>query len=150
MENSIQPSIERLDWLLKNIPSKFAAIEPTAWELKPQPSKWSKKEILGHLIDSAANNHQRFVRIQFEETPTIRYQQNDWNKLSNHQLQDAEVLVNAWLHYNTFLKGIIQQIPVTALSREGIGGEGIPFTLAYIIQDYVSHMEHHLRQIMEY
>jgi hypothetical protein len=150
MSSSVQPAIDRLEWILEHLPSKFNLISAAAWEEKSHPEKWSKKEILGHLIDSAANNHQRFIRLQFEETPLIRYQQNDWNKYSCHQQQSSQLLIDTWLQYNTFLKSILQHIPEQALSRQGIGGEGVPFTLSYIIQDYVAHMEHHLKQITAY
>lgn len=80
----------------------------------------------------------------------IRYQQNDWNYYSYHQLQETKLLIDTWKQYNLFLKGILQHLPASALNREGIGGEGVPFTLDYIVEDYVNHMEHHLRQIVEY
>ena len=150
MSTALHPSLDRLTWILENLPAKLAAIPEEQWSFKSSPEKWSRKEILGHLIDSAANNHQRFVRIQFECTPTIRYQQNDWNYYSYHQLQETKLLIDTWKQYNLFLKGILQHLPATALNREGIGGEGVPFTLDYIVEDYVNHMEHHLRQIVEY
>ncbi len=48
--------------------------------IKLFPNKWSKKEIIGHLINSATNNHQRFVRCQFETIPKIVYDQNKWKE----------------------------------------------------------------------
>lgn len=150
MSTAFHPSIDRFTWILEHLPPLLESIPTEQWSIKSSPEKWSKKEILGHLIDSAANNHQRFVRIQFENTPTIRYQQNDWNHYSYHQLQETGTLIATWKQYNLFLKGILQHLPLLMLQREGIGGEGIPFTLDYIIEDYVNHMEHHLRQIVEY
>ncbi|MEC5142463.1 DinB family protein [Chitinophaga sp. 212800010-3] len=140
----------RLAWLLENIPTVLGQLNEEEWRFKPSPEKWSKQEILGHLIDSAANNHQRFVRIQVEDEPVIRYNQNDWNKYSRHQLQPATLLLDTWTTYNRFLLSLIKHIPEAALTQTGIGGEGKPFTLAFIIDDYVAHMEHHLRQIINY
>jgi hypothetical protein len=140
----------RLAWLLENIPTVLGQLSEEEWRFKPSPEKWSKQEILGHLIDSAANNHQRFVRIQVEDEPVIRYNQNDWNKYSRHQLQTATLLLDTWTTYNRFLLSLIKHIPEAALTRTGIGGEGKSFTLAFIIDDYVAHMEHHLRQIINY
>jgi hypothetical protein len=72
----ITHSINRLQDLLDVVPAKLSRIKDTDFVYKPAPDKWSKKEILGHLIDSAANNHQRFIRAQYENIPTIVYDPN--------------------------------------------------------------------------
>jgi hypothetical protein len=75
---SIDVSIQRLEYLLEVIPAKLSALNDGFFSQKTDPLKWSRKEILGHLIDSAANNHQRFIRIQYENEPVIFYDQNKW------------------------------------------------------------------------
>lgn len=73
----IQKSIERLAFLCETIPQLLFEIDDLTFSEELTSEKWSKKEILGHLIDSATNNHQRFVRCQFEDIPTITYDQNN-------------------------------------------------------------------------
>ena len=72
---------------------------------KPAPNKWSKKEIIGHLIDSATNNHHRFVRGQFEAIPEIRHNQNGWNKYSFYQQIDSKQIILFWTIYNSLNNG---------------------------------------------
>ncbi|WP_212004076.1 DinB family protein [Chitinophaga sp. HK235] len=146
----ISASLQRWEYLCNTIPPLLTAISEEDFSFKPLPSKWSKKEILGHLIDSAANNHQRFVRIQFEETPTITYNQNEWNKHSYHQQAHSKQLIDSWTAFNRLLLGIAQHIPEQLLQRTCNTGKPEPVTLAYLINDYVVHLEHHLRQLVSY
>ncbi|MGQ0827780.1 MAG: hypothetical protein ACT4ON_05245 [Bacteroidota bacterium] len=76
--------LNRLQHLCDTIPGLLSKIPENDFTNKPRPGKWSKKEILGHLIDSATNNHQRFVRAQFENIPQISYDQNNWNACSRY------------------------------------------------------------------
>jgi hypothetical protein len=62
---------DRLGHFCDMVPEKIKALDKENLKVKPGPGKWSRQEILGHLIDSAANNHQRFIRVQFEEAPAI-------------------------------------------------------------------------------
>ena len=78
----IENIVDRLQYLCDAIPSLIKQIPEQEFSHKSAPGKWSKKEILGHLIDSATNNHQRFVRAQFEDTPFIIYDQDNWNAAS--------------------------------------------------------------------
>lgn len=72
--------INRLEYLCNTIPELLIQIDEQIFSEKINPAKWSKKEILGHLIDSATNNHHRFVRVQFETNLKISYDQNKWNQ----------------------------------------------------------------------
>jgi len=147
---SILNSLQRLEELTQIIPPLLSAIPDEELSHKPQPNKWSKKQILGHLIDSAANNHQRFVRIQYEKEPIIFYDQDQWNLLNHHQDLDRKHLVEFWIVYNKHLVQLASKIAGENLERKGIGKDGQPKTLGWYIEDYVVHMEHHLRQIVEY
>ena len=120
------------------------------FSFKTNPDKWGKKEILGHLIDSATNNHQRFVRIQFEHLPVISYNQNQWNDKNHYHSLSKEHLIQFWTIYNSHLLEIIKLIPQDNLSKQGFTGGNIPVTLSWLINDYVSHTEHHLKQLVDY
>ena len=77
-------------------------------EKKSNPDKWSKKEILGHLIDSAANNHCRFVRIQTQEDLVFEgYDQAEWVNLQGYQIKNWDDIVNLWYQYNDHLVEVI-------------------------------------------
>jgi hypothetical protein len=88
--------LNRLQHLITNIPAKLLAIPEEEFSRKPAPGKWSKKEIIGHLIDSATNNHHRFIRAQFEDVPTITYQQNDWNAASRYNDMEGRHVISFW------------------------------------------------------
>ncbi len=138
---------ERLSYLCELVPDKIKAFDKADLVTKPSPEKWSKQEILGHLIDSAANNHQRFIRVQFEEAPTIFYDQDNWVKHNHYNELDIAGLVALWAAYNKHLATLIAKIPEENLEKECRMRDGRLVTLKWLITDYVQHMEHHLRQI---
>ncbi|MBB2151264.1 DinB family protein [Pedobacter gandavensis] len=148
MKNSLQ--LERLIYLCDTIPSLLTELSETELSYKPLPDKWSKKEILGHLIDSATCNHQRFVRAQFETLPTIVYDQNNWNAFSHYQLMDCKQLILFWSTYNRHLVELIHFIDLENLEKRCLTGGGEQHTIAWLFNDYVTHLEYHLRQILKY
>jgi hypothetical protein len=117
---------------------------------KPDPHKWSKKEILGHLIDSTANNHQRFVRavnkvaVQF---PT--YDQDEWVRIQRYNETSWSFLVTFWSAYNSHLSRVIECIPEDAESFPCNIGKEEPVTLEFVVRDYLRHLQHHLKDILE-
>lgn len=145
----IEKAISRLSYIIKNVPSILREIGEQKMSVKPSPTKWSKKEIIGHLIDSATNNHQRFVRGQFETIPEIRYDQNKWNEYSFYQQIDSEQIISFWTIYNKQLIEIIKRIPAENLKRQIKVGEKL-LTIEFLIADYVEHLEHHLKQVIDY
>ena len=147
---NLKKANNRLQFLCQNIPDLLYNIPEQEFCYKPVSDKWSKKEILGHLIDSAANNHQRFIRVQFENVPDITYDQNNWNKYSHHNSIDAEHLILFWKLYNQHLLQLIKHIPQKSLDRECKIGEMNNVTLHQLVEDYVVHLEHHLHQLTKY
>lgn len=145
----LQSSIFRLEYLIQTIPDLLLEIDERAFSLQPAPNKWSKKQIIGHLIDSATNNHHRFVRGQFEDEPEIRYDQDKWNACGFYQDMDGKQLIAFWTVYNKQLLEIVKRIPESHLSRKVRVGDNL-HTLEFLIIDYVRHMEHHLKQVVSY
>ncbi len=96
--------------------------------------KWSRKQILGHLIDSAANNHQRFVRV---EPDGFKYDQNAWVQVQRYASAPWPSLIALWSEYNLHLAFVI----------EAMSGETAK-VLDALIADYVEHLEHHLVQMV--
>jgi hypothetical protein len=110
--------------------------------------KWSRKEILGHLIDSAANNHQRFVRLQHEEVVALPgYRQSDWVRTQNYAAREWRDLVELWLAYNRHLAHVIRHADAAAATHIWKGPSG-DVNLQFLIEDYLHHLRHHLEQIL--
>lgn len=145
----IEKTINRLNFIIDKVPNILSEISEENMTLKPFPNKWSKKEIIGHLIDSATNNHQRFVRGQFEHNPEIRYDQNKWNEFSFYQEIASNQIISFWTIYNRQLLEIISRISTNNLKNQiNVGDKSL--TIEFLIVDYVEHLEHHLKQIIDY
>ena len=138
---------DQLEQTINEYLPQLRSLNETKAAIKPSPAKWSKKEILGHLIDSATNNHHRFVRAQFELEPTILYNQNEWNKHSYYDSMEDDHIVSFWTWYNRHIIELVRRIPPPMLKRECTMEDGSTRTIAWLFDDYVRHMEHHLRQI---
>lgn len=115
---------------------------------KPGPDVWSIKEIVGHLVDSAANNHQRFVRAQEgRELSFPGYEQDGWVRVQDYQHRAWFELVDLWVICNRHLAHVIRRIPAAALEASCRIGGAHAVTLGVLLEDYVVHLTHHLRQI---
>jgi hypothetical protein len=116
---------------------------------KPQPEKWSKKEIIGHLIDSACNNQQKFVRtIAQSHVDFVGYEQNHWVESQQYQKAKWADLLDFWATYNHHIAHIIENADPSVLDNTiSINGVG-QFTLRFIMSDYAQHLTHHLKQIL--
>lgn len=109
---------------------------------------WSSKEIIGHLIDSASNNHQRFVRLQFAEYLELPgYEQASWVRSQRYHEERWADLVELWHMYNHHLAHVISRIPDAALHHRCKIGDYEPMTLEFIATDYLRHLRHHLEQV---
>ena len=117
---------------------------------RPVAGKWSPKEVLGHLIDSAANNHQRFVRAQQTDALTMPgYEQNHWVSSQGYQDADWSHLVALWTHLNLHLADVIARIPPSKYSVPCTIGGDAPVPLEAIVVGYRDHLHHHMAQIRE-
>jgi hypothetical protein len=109
---------------------------------------WSRKELLGHLIDSASNNHQRFVRAALAgELAFPGYDQNGNVRVQAVERAGWPLLVNLWASYNRYLAHVIENLPKEQLDAACRIGSGEPVTLRFLVQDYLRHLKHHLGQI---
>ena len=119
------------------------------FEVKIDVNKWSKKEILGHLIDSAINNLQRFTEIQYSEKPyKIRpYNQDTLVKYNDYQNKNSQNLFDLWLHLNRHILEIIKNQTDKTLAYQLILPNGTLTNLQFLIEDYIEHLFYHVSQI---
>lgn len=129
--------------------------------VKPAPNKWSAKEILGHLIDSASNNHGRFVRAQFSDDLVVTpYAQNGWVEVQDYQNMDWQDILITWRQMNLLISNLMyntspdirdkqrQEHNLHKTAMKPIP-DGEPTTLDYFMEDYVFHLKHHLGQVRD-
>ena len=134
--------------ILDAAPARLRAIPSERAGAKPAPGKWSPREELGHLVDSASNNHHRLVRGQLEDRISMPgYDGDAWVKLHGYQAREWSSIIDLWLAFNRQLLSAASGAPAASWSRTcSIGGRE-PVTLAFVLDDYVDHMVHHLRHI---
>jgi hypothetical protein len=135
---------------VEEVSGLLSSMKPNEVSSKDSPDEWSKKEILGHLIDSAANNHQRFVRASCHSAATFPpYNQDDWVRIQRYNESEWATLVALWSAYNRHLSDVIERIPADALFSPCNIGKEEPVPLEFVIRDYLRHLRHHLNKILE-
>lgn len=113
------------------------------------PGKWSKKEILGHLIDSAIHNLVRFTEINYSEKPYRHrpYNQIELVNLNQYQETDIKELTQLWFSINNQIVRIMKSVDENALDYKIILSDESVIDLRFLMTDYVEHLEHHINQI---
>ena len=148
---NINAALQRLSEQLEELPSLLKSFSEEKLLFKPTPGKWSKKEILGHLIDSAINNLKRFTETQFLPQPykIISYRQDDLVVVNNYQSLPLDHLLDLWKKLNQQIAFVVKNIPEEKLNYpvDPQYDNGEMRTLGWIICDYVAHLEHHLKQL---
>jgi len=132
-----------------NAADRLHQIDEAVASKRPAPGKWSKKETLGHLIDSAANNHQRFIRLQLNPRIDLPgYDGDEWVRVQAYQDRPWSEIIDLWRKYNTQLASVIRQVDPKALRHVWHTPDGKDLDLEFIMRDYVVHLRHHLDQIL--
>ena len=139
--------------------ARLRNITPEESRRKVAADSWAPIEILGHLVDSATNNHQRFVRAQFTDDLVFPgYEQDNWVNSQKYLQASWPDLVQFWSAYNLHLQFVASVVPADVLTKPrskhtldqiafNMVPQSEPATLEYLIRDYVVHLQHHLNQI---
>ncbi|HSB09285.1 MAG TPA: nitroreductase family protein [Blastocatellia bacterium] len=146
--NAPPVGLAQLRYALIVLPGRLAGISRERAAAKPAPNAWSAKQELGHLIDSAANNHQRIVRAQLEDNLALPgYDGDRWVELHGYQNREWTDLIELWRALNSQLLAAAEAAPASVWSHKLTVGGSDPMTLEFVLDDYVSHMASHLRHI---
>jgi len=143
----MQITIAILENLISDYTSRLNLIDDDSFSKKPYADKWSKKEILGHLIDSAQTNIRRIVIAQYEDNPTILYDQEQWVVISDYQHYNNADLIELWALLNKHFCHILKNVPSGMEKR--ICTTQTEHTLEWLAEDYVTHLKHHMHVILE-
>ena len=141
--NSIATNLESL---IDAYFPQLQMLSETEFSANPSPTKWSKKEIIGHLIDSAQNNIRRFIVAQYEETPTILYNQDKWVAINNYQNQEVPNIIQLWYLINKQVVGILKNTSPEASQRMSKSQE--VHTIEWLAHDYIKHLKHHIHVVL--
>jgi DinB family protein len=140
--------ITLLQRALELVPGRLSAISNEHAATRSGESKWSPKEELGHLLDSACNNHQRIVRAVLQENPAMPgYEQRAWVEMHGYQQRDWQELIELWTALNRQLLAAARGVPAAAWTRSLTVATSQPVTLQFVFEDYLDHMFHHLEHI---
>lgn len=153
------PYAAELRRLVTAYATRLAALDDSVVRQRPAPGKWSVAEVIGHLVDSASNNHQRFVRGPRQDALVFAgYAQDDWVAAQRYQDAELEPLLDLWRSYNLHLARVMELMPAAEREKPYIRHNfdqvafrpmpaGTPATLDWFMEDYVEHLKHHLKQI---
>lgn len=144
-------TILELQGIIGKYTQVIMAIPETEFSTKPIPNKWSKKEVLGHLIDSGQNNLRRFICGQYEPTPPkITYEQDFWVKANDYQHKPSADVISLWKLVNEQICAVLTTMPSSNYSRPCDTGNQTEqlHPLLWLAKDYVKHIKHHINQII--
>lgn len=140
--------IQNFNTTISSFAADMADLDETQAGLPLAPGKWSRKQILGHLIDSASKNHQRFVRAAASESVSLPgYDQEFWVATQKYSELEWKTLLAFWKGYNYHLLHVLKSLPDDAFKHRLKIGDGPEISLADLAADYLRHLQHHLRQI---
>lgn len=146
----MKSTVDELARIIETYATKISTLSEEDLSAKPLPHKWSKKEVVGHLIDSAQNNMRRFIVGQYESIPPkIIYDQDFWVAANHYQEMKKDDIIQLWKLLNQRIVKVLSGMPRGNFTRTtDIGKEKVELhTLSWMADDYVKHMKHHLNQI---
>jgi hypothetical protein len=145
---ALQSAINEFQRILEAAPAQLSPFTDADVSVASAPGRWSRKEILGHLLDSAANNHHRFVRAQYQgELSMPGYAQENWVSTQHYKDRTWNDLIQFWTAYNRHLLHLMQRVPAQHLQIPCRIGDDESVTLEFLMIDYVRHLRHHWDQI---
>ncbi|HEV2884998.1 MAG TPA: DinB family protein [Pyrinomonadaceae bacterium] len=160
-DNGFQEFLDDFAKTLEVASARLSEITEERSQVPRAEDKWSPKEIIGHLIDSACNNHQRFVRAQFSDDLVFAgYEQENWVRAQNYQGEPWADLIQLWQLYNRHMLHLMSVMPAEPrlklrskhnlhqIASETLS-ENEPVTLDFFMRDYVDHLRKHLGQILD-
>lgn len=136
----------KLETIINTCLPLLKALPDSEFIYKPSPLKWSKKEIMGHLIDSAQTNIRRFVVAQYEEDPFIIYNQDRWVNINYYQHQPLQDIIQLWYLLNKQMIAILRNTSGEMAQRTCKCGE--THTIRWLASDYNIHLTHHLHHVL--
>ena len=147
-DDTLADALTRLEQHIGRLPSQLQVLPVDSLQFRP-PGKWSKAEIIGHLVDSALNNLKRFTEAQFSPLPypIQPYSQTDLVRANQYGQMPVNDLTALWQALNRQILWVARAIPAEILINPVVFTNGQQETLAWLITDYVAHLEHHLRQL---
>jgi hypothetical protein len=139
-----------LQTIVNTFSKQIAEIAEEEFSAKPLPTKWSKKEVLGHLIDSAENNLRRFICAQYENQPKIRYEQNFWVNANDYLNAPSSEVIISWKLINLKICRVLDTMPKENHDKNCDTGKDAPnlHSIEWLAIDYIKHLKHHLNQII--
>lgn len=145
----MQIIIHELLGVVREYSEKMLAISDDQFHVSPHPRKWSKIEVLGHLVDSAQNNLRRFICSQYEFPPLlISYDQDFWVSANQYSSASKKDLILLWTLLNQRIAAVLQAMPVDSYQKYCPIITGGQQTLEWFATDYIKHLKHHLNQIL--
>ena len=150
--NQLNEVADKIVLQIESAEDRWRKLSGDMLTFRPSENDWSVKEIIGHLIDSASNNHQRFIRLQLIERLTFPdYGQDNihWVRIQSYQDRKWAELLGLWHHFNIQLAHIIRTVDPSCLNRFWEIDAETRVTLFDLMIDYLRHLEDHLNQISE-
>jgi DinB superfamily len=141
IENNVTEAYERL-----------CSLSDETIGVRPNPGDWSVKQIVGHLVDSASNNHQRFVRLQVADGlvfPDYSQDNDTWVSIQSYQEAPWDELLALWLNFHLHLARVIRTVNEECIDHIWVVDEDTSITLGSLMIDYLRHLKDHLQQISE-